>query len=150
MVKNNQKWEQKIRGILEKLCYKDIHSWEEHLGDYENFKNLLHPLIEKHQRAFEDTKILIMRWSVSSPYGRQSWFFSKEKDLEKGLLEDKNARKRVQTWFFAFLDEREDYLIERFFKWMDKNRKERIFNITVLNNNVMFILGANSRNTIIC
>ena len=143
MVKNNQKWEQKIRGILEKLCYKDIHSWEEHLGDYENFKNLLHPLIEKHQRAFEDTKILIMRWSVSSPYGRQTWFFSKKKDL----LEDKNARKRVQTWFFAFLDEREDYLIERFFKWMDKNRKERICVDINFTNNCSFKQKNNGKYT---
>lgn len=92
---------------------KDIKDFEERLSKKEGRKFLCKSLV-----AYNADEVGFLRWAVTEPSGRQTFSFMKAND-EK-LADDQKAELISAIWYNLFLENREHYLTEREWKYMDK------------------------------
>jgi hypothetical protein len=110
--------ESKIVELFEGI--KDIKAFEEKLNSSECRK-----ILRKHLENYNANEVGFLRWAVTEPSGRQTFSFKKENGSK--LVDDQEAKLISAIWYNLFLENREHYLTERVWKYMEKkvNNEEK-------------------------
>jgi len=112
----------------------------------EKLRNL--EILFKQHNVPRPDRILFSRWALASPDGRQMFCY---KPTDIGFTNrDYNTENKAKIWLYTFPDHREEYLIERVWKWMATQEKE-LFEVSIIfsKNQTPSFVNSEDKSTII-
>jgi len=89
------------------------------------FKDVLHNELEENFVGLKEPNcVFFTAWTFTNPEGRLSYIFKKNKGESKNFNLDNERWAISRLWQFIFQDMREDYLVEKMWRWMAENEQD--------------------------